>query len=255
MGAGGMLGIVGIIGLVTWWVIRLIRSHKKVTPEGEFINTPPIGKTKVAPLTTTLSGLEDLETKVPSEEAVRRPQMRQQNLQEPTPVNRLLPTAMGKADKSVKIVNNYEPLTFKAGDTSQKLLRTELASRGDSLKHKDSAPNLPEDSSPMKPVPLEKKNTALEVLQKKREEIQQALKTPAKYPIESQPDNQDNEGESSYWESDAKSASQWGSSSVVWSTWSKLDKNKAGQLPPLETSVIKNKKDSSTKKPLREQSP
>ena len=76
MGAGGMLGIVGIIGLVTWWVIRLIRSHKKVTPEGEFINTPPIGKTKVAPLTTTLSGLEDLETKVPSEEAVRRPQMR-----------------------------------------------------------------------------------------------------------------------------------------------------------------------------------
>jgi hypothetical protein len=71
---------------------------------------------------------------------------------------------MGKADKSVKIVNNYEPLTTKAGDTSQKLLRTELASRGDSLKHKDSAPNLPEDSSPMKPVPLEKKNTALEVL-------------------------------------------------------------------------------------------
>ena len=76
MGAGGMLGIVGIIGLVTWWIIRLIRSHKKVTPEGEFINTISNGKSKVAPLTTTLSGLEDLETKVPSEDNIRKPQMR-----------------------------------------------------------------------------------------------------------------------------------------------------------------------------------
>ena len=80
-------------------------------------------------------------------------------------MNRLLPTAIGKGDKSVKVVNNYEPLTTKAGDISQKLLRTEFPSRGNSLKHKDSAPNLPEDTSPMKPVPpLEKKNTALEVL-------------------------------------------------------------------------------------------
>ena len=113
----------------------------------------------------------------------------------------------------------------------------------------------------MKPIPpappIEKKNTALGNLHKKRDEIQQAMsKTPAKNPVEL-PMNDQDEGESSYWESDAKSASQW-SSSVVWSSWSKLEKNRAGQLPPLETSVVKNKpgnQDSSAKKPLKESSP
>lgn len=44
----------------------------------------------------------------------------------------------------------------------------------------------------------------------------------------------------------------------MWSSWSKLEKNRGGQLPPLDTSVVKNKKalqDSSAKKPLNEQSP
>ena len=96
----------------------------------------------------------------------------------------LVPNAISKGDKTVKVVNNYEPLTSKAGDTSQKFMKSEFPSRGDSLKHKESHNfDLKEkqglvldDSSPMKPVPpappLQKKNTALEVLQKKREEFQ-----------------------------------------------------------------------------------
>jgi hypothetical protein len=68
MGAGGMLGIMGIIALVAWGIVRLIRNNKKVVPE-----TPGLiqysGKSKVAPFTTT--GIEDLETKVPSEDNKR----------------------------------------------------------------------------------------------------------------------------------------------------------------------------------------
>jgi hypothetical protein len=68
MGAGGMLGIVGIVALVVWGIIRLIRGSKKVTPEGQ----TPSGfmtdnsKVKIVPFTTT--GIEDLETKAPSSE-------------------------------------------------------------------------------------------------------------------------------------------------------------------------------------------
>ena len=96
----------------------------------------------------------------------------------------LVPNIISKGDKTVKVVNNYEQLASKAGDTSQKYTKSEFPSRGDSLKHKgshnfdfkDKQGIIIDDSSPMKPVPpappLQKKNTALEVLQKKREEFQ-----------------------------------------------------------------------------------
>lgn len=52
----------------------------------------------------------------------------------------------------------------------------------------------------------------------------------------------EDEGDGSYWESNSSHAqSQW-SSSVAWSTWSKMEKNKAGVLPPLEVSAAKLKK-------------
>jgi hypothetical protein len=49
-------------------------------------------------------------------------------------------------------------------------------------------------------------------------------------------------GESSYWEStSSKQQSQWGSS-VVWSSWSKMEKNKGVALEPLENSLTKKEK-------------
>lgn len=49
-------------------------------------------------------------------------------------------------------------------------------------------------------------------------------------------------GESSYWESNSsKQQSQWGSS-VVWSSWSKMEKNKGVALEPLENSLTKKDK-------------
>jgi hypothetical protein len=120
MGAGGMLGIVAIIALVAWGVFRCVRGSNKVNPEE---STPGvstyIGKTKVAPFTTT--GIEDLETKVPSEDNIKKPAQRGGVLQDLTPINRVLPLApnlIGKPDKSVKIVKNYEPLTTKNEDQS-----------------------------------------------------------------------------------------------------------------------------------------
>jgi hypothetical protein len=123
MGGGGMLGIVLIVALVAWGVVRCWRSHQKVIPtEGTTDSGFPLAyKGKVSPFTTTAPGIEDL---------------------------------------------------------------SEFPSRGDSLKHKEShnfdfkdkQGMIIDDSSPMKPVPpappLQKKNTALEVLQKKREEFQ-----------------------------------------------------------------------------------
>ena len=50
----------------------------------------------------------------------------------------MAPNVIGKADKSVKVVNNYEPLTTKNEDSSIKFVKSEFPSRGDSLKHKNS---------------------------------------------------------------------------------------------------------------------
>ena len=75
----------------------------------------------------------------------------------------LVPNNISKGDKTVKVVNNYEPLTSNVGgDTSQKFMKSEFPSRGDSLKHKESntfnfkdklGMGEIDDSSPMKPVP------------------------------------------------------------------------------------------------------
>ena len=140
MGAGGMLGVVLIIALVAWGVVRCWRASRKVRPEE---NATSIGeykgsKGKVAPEGTTMVGIEDLETKVPSEENGKKPV--RMVMQEATPVNRVLPlvpSGIAKGDKSVKVVNNYEPLATKAGDMSGKLMKSEVPSRGDSLKPKD----------------------------------------------------------------------------------------------------------------------
>jgi hypothetical protein len=68
-----MLGIVAIVALIVWGIVRCVRGTKKVTPEGLTPSGLPTdnSKVKIAPFTTT--GIEDLETKVPSEDNLRKP--------------------------------------------------------------------------------------------------------------------------------------------------------------------------------------
>jgi hypothetical protein len=71
-----MLGIVLIVALVAWGVVRCWRSHQKVIrTEGTTDSGFPLAyKGKVSPFTTTAAGIEDLDTKLPSEDNGRKGQ-------------------------------------------------------------------------------------------------------------------------------------------------------------------------------------
>ena len=70
-----MFGIVLIVALVAWGIVRCWRSHQKVIPAEGGATDPGYTfsfKGKVSPFTTTGAGIEDLDTKVPSEDNCRK---------------------------------------------------------------------------------------------------------------------------------------------------------------------------------------
>jgi tellurite resistance protein TehA-like permease len=72
MGAGAMFGIIVIIALLTWGICKFLRGKQKINPEPV---TPGL-LTSSAPLKSiniTTPGIEDLETKLPSEDNMRKP--------------------------------------------------------------------------------------------------------------------------------------------------------------------------------------
>ena len=105
----------------------------------------------------------------------------------------------------------------------------------------EKSPQKPSQSPAKKDKKVEH---ALKQLQKMREDI---LVAPAEQTKDQdkKPGDEVSEqeyGESSYWEStSSKQQSQWGSS-VVWSSWSKMEKNKGVALEPLENSLTKKQK-------------
>jgi hypothetical protein len=78
---------------------------------------------------------------------------------------------------------------------------------------------------------------ALEKLQKMREEILKKEDPPDENSVAAGGEVEDG----SCWETgSSKQQSQW-SSSVVWSSWSKMERNKGVKLDPLEKAMLKEK--------------